>query len=300
MPGKLFRLPRRGDAMNNVARLKFVISSLLACCVLGVSGQTCSPSTTPTTNGQKWAVPGINSLVYIDPTLPADVQAAIVTAVNNFSSQSGETVDVAPAGATVPDPTNPAASQGAIYMNNNPSGAPSGIASTTTTMVYANGQPTSQQINAVTSFNLSYQLGPNVPAYDPTGANASVFVQEVVMNELGHAFGLNDIPPGPSDYATQTPGASIMNGYVNTNDQGPHIDTTTGADVPGGVGSGGTVSNCDKKQVQAANPSSSAGTGGGGGGGGGSTPTCLNPLESCGTAATQKGRSRLSFQEREV
>jgi hypothetical protein len=251
-----------------------ISAGLLFWGILDANSQTCAPATTPTLSGQHWAVPTINSLVYIDPNLPTAVQSAISTAVATFQSQTGEAVFVAPAGVTPPNPGDMVNSQGSIYMMNNPTLSPGAIANTGTVQKTTNGQPTNQQVNATTSFNLSYAYLPNMPAYDPTQPNANTFLQQVVLNELGHAFDLNDIPPPGGDFANQTPGASIMNGYVNTNDQGPHANPTPGGpDLPGGVGSGGQVSPCDKKQVLTANPvqTGSGGAGSGPTGGGGST-----------------------------
>lgn len=88
------------------------------------------------------------------------------------------------------------------------------------------------------------------------------------LHELGHAYGLADAnvptdPTGAPDYALQPAGASIMNGSVNTNDQGPHLDSDGNVSA-GGVGAT-SVQSCDRQQIVSANPPSVAPTPGSGG-----------------------------------
>lgn len=232
-----------------------------------VKAQTgCSTATTPTSNNQYWKS-GTTISVYIDPNLPSAVQTQIQQAVSDFATQAGLSSDgltLTALSAGTADPGISAANT--IRFVNNANGSPNGLAYTSTSVLYQNGVATTQMQGATTSFNLGFQLAPNTPAYDLNGANASQFIHNVAMHELGHAFGLNDADhSGPYGVCGQTPGGSIMNGYCNTNDQGPHPDAN-GNPVPGGV-SGSSVTPCDKTQVSTnesnGNASSSSGSGGG-------------------------------------
>jgi hypothetical protein len=96
-----------------------------------------------------------------------------------------------------------------------------------------------------------------VPFYSPTQPNAAQYVYDVTLHELGHSFGMNDAPvptdpaTGQPDYSLQPAGGSIMNGSVNTNDQGPHGPVAS--PQAGGVGAT-AVQPCDKTRITSANP----------------------------------------------
>ena len=218
--------------------------------------QTC-PASTPTLSGQAWSDQAPKN-VYIDPSLPAAVQASIAQAVSAFSSSTGEPITVLPAGTSDPG----TATQDAIRILNSPSGSPTSFAHTANAVAFKNGVPTSQQVSATVSFNLTAILAAAtnestaVPFYDPNQANAAQYVYDTTLHELGHAYGLNDasVPTDPAtgepNYALQPAGASIRNGSVNTNDQGPH--GTMSSPQPGGIGAK-SVQLCDKKQINIAN-----------------------------------------------
>jgi hypothetical protein len=221
--------------------------------------QGCPASTTPSLNGQAWKDNGRKS-VYVDPGLPAAMQTSIRQAAADFSSQTGQPINVLPAGSSDPG----SSTQDAIRILNNASGSPTSFAHTSTVVVTQNGVSTNQQVSAQISFNTGANLAPAsggnpaVPYYDPNQPNAAQYVYDTTMHELGHAYGLNDapVPPDPitgqPDYALQSAGASIMNGSVNTNDQGPHVNSA-GQTVAGGVGAK-SVQGCDRQQISTANP----------------------------------------------
>ncbi len=111
---------------------------------------------------------------------------------------------------------------------------------------------------------------PSAPYYDPNQPNSAQYVYDITLHELGHAYGLNDTPvpvdpgTGQASFALQPAGASIMNGSVNTNDQGPHLDAS-GQPVQGGIGAK-SVQSCDKQQISQSNPPPS---------GSGQPPSCV-------------------------
>jgi len=65
-----------------------------------------------------------------------------------------------------------------------------------------------------------------MPAYDPADSGSLSFFQQVFEHELGHEFGLGDMPAPNNDPCLQTPGASIMNGYCGTNDSAGILPST--------------------------------------------------------------------------
>lgn len=258
-----------------------------------ISAQSCSSSTTPSLNGKSWNSSAQKQL-YVDPNLPQAVQGQIRQAAADFAAQIGQQINVL--GAGIADPG--IQTQGAIRMMNQPNGSPAAFANTAGLESYTSkGADTNKQISSTTNFNLGFNLvaasgkNPAVPAYDANQNNASQFIYDATLHELGHAFGLNDAPvpkdptTGQPDYPAQTPGASIMNGYAGTNDQGPH-GPANGPALPGGV-SGTSVQPCDKSQINSANPPSSGGGGGSGGtgtgtgGGGAGGSNCLSEFAYC-------------------
>lgn len=237
-------------------RLLTLISILPIC--LTAKGQTCSTSTTPTLNGQSWKDNSTKN-VYVDPTLPAAMQTSIKQAASDFGSQTGEPINLMSVDSSDPG----TGAQDAIRIMNNSPGSPTNFAYTSANLVYSNGVATTLQISATISFNIGANLAaatatsPAVPYYSAAQPNAAQYLYDVTLHELGHAFGMNDAPvpndpaTGHPDYSLQPAGASIMNGGVNTNDQGPHGPTN--APQPGGVGAT-SVQPCDKKQITTANP----------------------------------------------
>lgn len=249
---------RRRHAQMNIpqARLLACTTSFLVCALIttpnGARAQGCSNSS-PALNGNHW-IDSNTKNVYIDPNLPAAMQASIRQAATDFAAQTGQPVSILPANASDPG----ASTTDSIRILNNPSGSPSSIAHTTPTVITSNFIPTNQQVSAQINFNTSAMVTLTdkkslVPAYDPSQPNAAQFIYQATMHELGHAFGLEDAPEPPQGYEYQPAGASIMNGFFGTNDQGPHIDPTTGIEVPGGVG-GKSVMPCDKQLINQANP----------------------------------------------
>jgi hypothetical protein len=113
-----------------------------------------------------------------------------------------------------------------VRVVNDPAGSPTNLAHTSTNIDTQNGVSTGQMFNATVSLNDSFKINGTTPAYDPNGANAANFLNEVFDHELGHVFGENDMPiptdsTGQQNACLQTPGASTMNGFCGTNDTGP-------------------------------------------------------------------------------
>lgn len=220
--------------------------------------QSCS-TTGPPLNGKSWATQGSKSL-YIDPNLPAAMQTQIKQAATNFAAQTDEAITILPAGSADPGTST----QNAIRFLNTPAPGQTAFAHTDGADIHTSqGADTNQQVSSTTTFDTAAMLVPasgSAPAildYDPNQPNASQFVYDATLHELGHTFGLDDEPvptdptTGQPNYALQAAGASIMNGFMNTNDQGPH--GSENAPQPGGIGATG-VQPCDKQQINSINP----------------------------------------------
>src|ERR1041385_7975487 len=192
-----------------------------------------SSCTAPSSNNQYWA-PGTTITVFIDPSLSQQEQAGVNAAVADWNGQSALTSSSITMTTTSTDPGPSAANT--IRVVNNPAGSPNNLAHTDPTVDTQNGVSTGQMFNATISVNDTFKINGTTPAYDPNGANAANFMNEVFDHELGHVFGENDIPipndPGTAtpDACLQTPGASTMNGACGTNDNGsggmPGVATT--------------------------------------------------------------------------
>jgi hypothetical protein len=211
----------------------------------------------PPQNGQSWNDSKTKS-VYIDPSLPSSVKADIQEFAQDFGQETGQSITVLPAGSADPGKTT----QDVIRFINDPSGSPGSFAHTSTVNIYANGVNTNKQVSATVSINLGALIpGTSSPFYDPKQPDADGYIQGVTLHELGHAYGIDDVPvpvnstTNQPDYSLQTPGASIMNGTLGTNDQGGlrPISLQCG----------------DKSKISLSQGSTSGGTGGSGGGGGG-------------------------------
>jgi hypothetical protein len=197
--------------------------------------------TAPTSSNQYWA-PGTQITVFVDPSLSQQVQDGINAAVADWNAQSALTDSNIKMTTTSTDPG--AGSANTVRVVNNPQGSPNNLAFTDPTVNTQNGMSTGQMFDATISVNTGFVLdsATGAPAYDPNGANASNFLNEVFDHELGHVFGENDMPipndsTGTPNACGQTPGASTMNGYCGTNDTG----------IPGGVSS--KVTPCDNSVV---------------------------------------------------
>ncbi len=217
-----------------------------------------SSCTAPTSDNQYWSA-GTTINVYIDPSLSQQEQAGVNAAITDWNGQSALTANGITMTTTSTDPGPNAANT--VRVVNNPAGSPNNVAFTTTNV---STQNPGQMFNATVSVNDGFQLAPGTPAYDPQGANATTFLKDLFDHEFGHVFGENDstIPTDPNtgqpNPCLQTPGASTMNGYCGTNDNGS-----------GGLpGVGTTVTPCDNSVVNknvTTQGGRSTGTGGGGG-----------------------------------
>jgi len=190
--------------------------------------------------------------VYIDPSLPSDMQTAMRNGIQTFAAETGFPVAALPAGAVQPDVDMP----NTVFFLPDPDGATGGnyLATTGSNNNYITGTT----INTSTYWNINSTDSSGAPDYDPTLPNASSFIAQVTEHELGHVFGLDNYP----EDADIPPGTSIMQDAIGTNDIG------------GGLPSG--VTQCDVSQMKEAEPkavpppdddTSSDASGGGGGGG---------------------------------
>jgi hypothetical protein len=180
----------------------------------------------PSSNNQYWA-PNTPITVFIDPNLSQQEQAGVNAAVADWKKQnalSGNNIILTPT-ATDPGPNAP----NTIRVVDNPAGSPNNLAFTSTNV---STQNPGQMFNATISVNDGFKIDATTPAYDPNGANAANFLNEVFDHEFGHVFGENDSPvpsdsSGDPNACGQTPGASTMNGYCGTNDTGPPSVSST-------------------------------------------------------------------------
>lgn len=124
--------------VNNL-RFRWFLAALAVCPVLPVRvlAQCSSSSPPPGLNGQSWNDSGTRN-VYVDPTLPADIQDQVIQAAAAFGAQTGQPINVLPANAADPG----TATQNTIHFINNPSGSPNSFAHTDTLDVYQNGVDT--------------------------------------------------------------------------------------------------------------------------------------------------------------
>lgn len=161
--------------------------------VVPVSADSCTAGSPPL-NGQGW-IDGYTKTVYIDSSAPNATE--IAQAANDFAAQTGIPLNVMPVGTAYPGGTD------TIQFTSNPAASPANFATTIPNNLIQNGQTTNVVGSATVSFNTGAQItdatsGATEAAYDPTQPNASQFVYDTTLHELGHAFGLADIPE-PAD-----------------------------------------------------------------------------------------------------
>ena len=248
----------------------FMIGSLILLLDLKMSAAVCpAGSVRPPGNGQSWNGTGPQT-VYVDSNLPQAVQDSIRGFAQAFASDSGQTINVLPAGSADPGEMT----QGAIRFINDPAKSPANFANTTTDTVYLNGVNTNKQVSATVHINLGSTIaGTSALAYNPAQPNASNYVQGVTLHELGHAYGLKDVPvpinstTNQPDYSLQVRGGSIMNGTLGTNDQAGNRPLALSC---------GDKAQVMSSQGQPAPPvGGGSGSGSGGGSGGGQYYLCV-------------------------
>lgn len=248
--------------MRNV-RLHAAISvSLGTLCILLAINARSSDCTPPETDGQFWAE-NTRIKIYIDPSFGTqpnfNERTKIVEALDSWFAQSALQSHGLSCEFVTEDPG--ASSFGTIRILDDPNGSPDNLAFVDTNVYELSPNKTA---NATISFNRNYMIADGVPAYAPDSAGAASFFAKLFKHELGHVFGIKDLPApldpnsNKENACLQTPGASIMNGFCGTNDQGV-------GDYPGMWPA--DITHCDNAQVNSALGSGSGGSGDGGGDG---------------------------------
>jgi hypothetical protein len=91
------------------------------------------------------------------------------------------------------------------------------------TMKPVSGGNDSPMTEATITFWIQGKTPGGNPIFDPKQAGYDTIFLKMALHEIGHTMGLDEAPVPSTGYCDQTNGASIMNGYCGTNDQGAII-----------------------------------------------------------------------------
>lgn len=99
-------------------------------------------------------------------------------------------------------------------------GTSSGSNAAHTDTVIQTGAVSNTVLSATVTFYLQGQTPGGNPIYSANDAGYDTIFRKLALHEIGHTMGLDEAPVPASGYCDQPDGATVMNGYCGTNDQG--------------------------------------------------------------------------------
>jgi hypothetical protein len=212
--------------LSSLSAFKRWLSITLLCCVavmgLAYSVALAESGCPPVDYGMTAAWSGRGSTVYFNINgFPANIRPQVEAAFNKWNAANqtnGTNIHFVPADAT--HPANFSVQVGPTTGVHHQDGSVTYNAAET----LMRGNPTTGVVTSATTYvDLNNVRG---TWYDQNQASFADAILKVMLHEIGHTMGLNDVPADVTQpCGNQTAGNSVMNGKCGINDQGNNLPT---------------------------------------------------------------------------